>query len=108
MKILLCAWAAAAAAGLLFLLWRYLLKGRFPRRGRVSGRIPRIELSFQEAMADGVVSDEDIAVHYAPEVDAAVNTMISCGGRGDFVAAVNYTTGTGPATTTGTGSGRTR
>ena len=90
MRILLCAWAAAAAGGLLFLLWRYLLKGRFPRRGQVSGRVPRVELSFQEAMADGVLSDEDIAVHYAPEVDAAVNTMISCGGRGDFVAAVNY------------------
>ena len=90
MRTLLFAVAAAAAGGLLFLLWRYLLKGRFPRQGRVSGRPARIELSFEEAMGDGVLSDEDLAIHYAPEVDAAVNTMISCGGRGDFVAAVNF------------------
>ena len=87
MKTLLFALAAALVA---CLLWRYLLKGRFPRRGQVSGHCPRVELSYEAALADGVLSDEDIAVHYAPEVDAAVNTMISCGGRGDFVAAVNF------------------
>lgn len=81
---------AAAALGLLFLLWRYFLKGRFRPKGRTSGVPARVELSFEEAMADGVLSDEDIAVHYAPEVDAAVNTMISCGGKGDFVTAVNF------------------
>ena len=89
-QILLCAVLLLAAAGLGFLLWRYFGKGRFPKNGRVSGVPERIERSFAEAMADGVLSDEDIAFHYAPEVDAAVNTMISCGGRGDFVAAVNY------------------
>lgn len=76
---------AIAAVGLLFLVWRLLLKGRFRGRRPASGGPARIERSFTEAM-----TDEDIAVHYAPEVYAAVNTLVSCGGRGDFVAAVDY------------------
>lgn len=87
MKTLLIVLAALGAA---FLLWRLLLKGRFSLRTRGADRPARVELSFEEAMADGVLSDEDIAVHYAPEADAAVNTLVSCGGRGDFVAAVNF------------------
>lgn len=71
-------------------LWELFFLGRIPAGNHVSGVPERIELSFEEAMADGELSDEDIAVHYAPEVKAAVNTMVSCNGRGDFVTAVNY------------------
>lgn len=81
----------AVCTGILlcFLIWKYFFRGRF-RLGCASGTEPRIELSFEQAMEDGILSDEDLAVHYAPEVLAAVNTMLSCGGRGDFVTAVNY------------------
>lgn len=67
--------------------WR-LLHGRgfFVSRDLPS----RVQMTWEAAMADGVVSPEEIAVHYAPEIDAAVNVLLSGGGRGDFLAAVDY------------------
>jgi len=50
----------------------------------------RIELGWEEAMADGEISQEEIAVHYAPEIHAAVNVLLSDSGRGDFLAAVDF------------------
>lgn len=91
MKIIGTVFVAIAALTVLFLLYRYLLKGRFCRnKSKRSGLVPRVELSFEEAMEDGTLSDEELAVHYAPEVYSAVNTMVSVGGKGDFVTAVNY------------------
>ena len=69
-------------------LWRDLVPGR--TSSRTSGTAARVELSWEEALADGVLTEEEIAIHYAPEIDAAVNTVISSGGRGDFLAAVDY------------------
>ena len=50
----------------------------------------RVELSWDEAMADGAISDEEIAIHDAPEILAAVNVLLSDSGRGDFLAAVDF------------------
>ncbi len=33
---------------------------------------------------------EEIAIHYAPQIDQAVNVLLSAGGRGDFITAVDY------------------
>ena len=36
----------------------------------------RVELSYDEAMADGCITDEEIATHYAPDILAAVNVLL--------------------------------
>ncbi len=75
----------------LFPLGKALLASRWNLTGRAaSGRVPRVEMSWEAAMADGVLSQEELAVHYAPEIHAAVNTLLSSSGRGDFLAAADY------------------
>ena len=46
--------------------------------------------TWASAMQDGVLTHEEIAIHYAPQIDQAVNVLLSAGGRGDFITAVNY------------------
>ncbi len=72
----------------LFLAGKALLYGRWTAGRRAAP--PRIELSFENAMEDGVLTPEEIAVHYAPEVHAAVNVLISSSGKGDFISAVDF------------------
>ena len=67
-----------------------LLWGRWNLSGRASGKVPRVELTWEEAMADGEITGEELAVHYAPDILAAVNVLISESGRGDFLAPVDY------------------
>lgn len=50
----------------------------------------RVEIAWSQAVADGVILPEEVAVHYAPEINAAVNVLLSDSGRGDFLAAVDY------------------
>lgn len=47
------------------------------------------DLPYAEAIKDGI-DHEDIAIHYAPQIDQAVNVLLSAGGRGDFITAVDY------------------
>ena len=62
--------------------------------GRPTGERPaqpaRVELSYDEAISDGQVTDGEIAAHYAPDILAAVNVLLSGSGRGDFLAAADY------------------
>ncbi len=69
------------------LLWRLLYgRGLF-----VSSTAPaRIDMTWENAMADGLITPEEVAAHYAPQIDQAVNVLLSRGGRGDFITAVNY------------------
>ena len=46
--------------------------------------------TWTQDMADSVLTHEEIAIHYAPRIDQAVNVLLSAGGRGDFITAVNY------------------
>lgn len=49
-----------------------------------------LDIPYESAMADGVITHEEIAIHYAPVIDQAVNVLLSHGGRGDFITAVDY------------------
>ena len=49
-----------------------------------------LDFPYESAMADGVITAEEIAIHYAPQIDQAVNVLLSGGGRGDFITAVDY------------------
>jgi hypothetical protein len=49
-----------------------------------------VELTYADAAADGLITPEEIAVHYAPEINAAVNVLISGAGKGDFITAVDF------------------
>ena len=83
--LILC---AALLCFLVFLFCKAMWYGRGTSRARA---VPgRIELSYEEATADGSLSFEEIAVHYAPEVRAAVNVLISESGKGDFISAVDF------------------
>ena len=48
------------------------------------------DLPYTGAIKDGLLDHEEIAIHYAPQIDQAVNVLLSEGGRGDFITAVNY------------------
>ncbi|MBQ2953528.1 MAG: hypothetical protein IJE07_08210 [Clostridia bacterium] len=48
------------------------------------------DVAWEAAEADGVISPEEVAQHYAPVIDQAVNVLLSEGGRGDFITAVDY------------------
>lgn len=48
------------------------------------------QLSWDDATADGALTHEEIAIHYAPVIDQAVNVLLSAGGRGDFITTVDY------------------
>ena len=48
------------------------------------------DLPYTGAIKDGVLDHEEIAIHYAPQIDQAVNVLLSAGGKGDFITAVNY------------------
>ena len=48
------------------------------------------DLPYTGAVQDGVLDHEEIAIHYAPQIDQAVNVLLSAGGKGDFITAVNY------------------
>jgi len=49
-----------------------------------------LDYPWESAMSDGEITPEEIAIHYAPVIDQAVNVLLSEGGRGDFITAVNY------------------
>ena len=70
--------------------WR-ILYGRnliaIPHDTALSGTL---DLPYESAMADGILTHEEIAIHYAPQIDQAVNVLLAAGGRGDFLTAVNY------------------
>lgn len=48
------------------------------------------DFTYESAIADGTITPEEVAVHYAPVIDQAVNLLLSAGGRGDFITAVDY------------------
>ena len=61
--------------------------------GRGWGAAPHVEpldISYGFAAADGQITHEEVAAHYAPQIDQAVNVLLSAGGRGDFITAVDY------------------
>ena len=68
--------------------WRWLygrnLTDSYPYRAMI------IDKPWDSAMQDGALTHEEIAIHYAPQIDQAVNVLLSAGGRGDFITAVNY------------------
>lgn len=70
--------------------WR-LVYGRnlidIPHDTELSGTL---DMPYESAMQDGILSHEEIAIHYAPSIDQAVNVLLSAGGRGDFITAVDY------------------
>lgn len=74
----------------IFCLAKALLWGRWNLQGKVSGEVPAVSLSYEEAMADGKLSDLELAEHFAPKIYAAVNVLLSDSGRGDFIAAVDF------------------
>lgn len=83
------------AAGLLLIAlllfaagWRLLCGRQFFGKRNITPGI--LDVPYASAMEDGVLSHEEIAIHYAPQVDQAVNVFLSRGGRGDFITAVNY------------------
>lgn len=85
------------AIGILLLIHLIGLVGWRLLYGRNLFGIPRdaelpspIDKPYESAMADGVLTHEEIAIHYAPRIDQAVNVLLSAGGRGDFITAVNY------------------
>lgn len=53
-------------------------------------KFDEVHLSWEDAMADGALTHEEIAIHYAPVIDQAVNVLLGAGGRGDFITAVDY------------------
>lgn len=91
-KILGRAVKCLGAAVLLLLTLTLLKAGLWGRWhfGEVEPQPARIELTWEGAMADGTLSPEEIAVHYAPEIHAAVNVLLSDSGRGDFLAAADF------------------
>lgn len=80
--------AAALAALAAVLCWRLLYGRVLLTADRQS--VPAADVAWAQAVADGMVSHEEVAVHYAPEIDAAVNVLLSGAGRGDFITAVDY------------------
>ncbi len=48
------------------------------------------DFPWESAVKDGVIDHEEIAIHYAPQIDQAVNVLLSAGGKGDFITAVDY------------------
>ncbi|MBR3764370.1 MAG: hypothetical protein IKK57_07445 [Clostridia bacterium] len=63
----------------------------YARNWRGTAHAPQtLDVPWSCAAADGVISPEEIALHYAPQIDQAVNVLLSSGGRGDFITAVNY------------------
>ena len=73
---------------LLFFIGKALLYGRWSSARRSVP--PRIALTYEDAMADGTLTPLEIATHYAPEVHAAVNVLISSSGKGDFISTVDF------------------
>ena len=71
---------------LVTLAFRFL----YARPWRSPADVAALDCTFADAMADGAISPEEIAIHYAPQIDQAVNVLLSHGGRGDFITAVNY------------------
>ena len=53
-------------------------------------KLSEITTTWADNLADGVLTHEEIAIHYAPRIDQAVNVLLSAGGRGDFITAVDY------------------
>lgn len=49
-----------------------------------------LDFPYGSAMQDGAITPEELAIHYAPVIDQAVNVLLSEGGRGDFITAVDY------------------
>jgi len=84
-------WTGIALLLLLaFLVVKRLLWGRWSGNGAASGQVPELQCSLEEAMSDGVISEEELVTHYAPEILAGVNVLLSGSGKGDFLAAADY------------------
>ena len=78
-------------AALLFILgWRWLYGRDLLDSPHDLDKWSTRDLPYAEAIKDGVLDHEEIAIHYAPQIDQAVNVLLSEGGRGDFITAVNY------------------
>lgn len=86
LKLLLC---LLLLGGLVTLGFR-LLYGRSWGNATDAARPEAVDVSYEAAMADGVLTPEELAIHYAPTIDQAVNVLLAAGGRGDFITAVNY------------------
>ncbi len=63
--------------------WRLLCGRRMP--WQQANPVTAADTAWSQTL-----THEDIAVHYAPQIDAAVNVLLSAGGRGDFITAVDY------------------
>lgn len=70
--------------------WRLLYGRRLLTGAQQADLTASIDLPYASAMADGVLTHEEIAIHYAPQIDQAVNVLLAAGGRGDFLTAVDY------------------
>ncbi len=79
--------AAVVGAGALFAAGKALFFGRNPADAALPARV---ELSYAEAAADGTVTPLEVAVHYAPEIRAAVNIFLSGSGKGDHLASADF------------------
>lgn len=65
----------------------------YARNWRGTRELPQpglLDFPYESAIADGVITPEEVAIHYAPKIDQAVNVLLSEGGRGDFITAVDY------------------
>ena len=78
----------AAIAGVI--AFRFLYARDYLDSPNDMDKFDEVHLSWEDATADGVLTHEEIAIHYAPVIDQAVNVLLSEGGRGDFITAVNY------------------
>ena len=70
--------------------WRFLYGRNLFAIPHDTGLQGALDVPWESAIADGVITHEEIAIHYAPQIDQAVNVLLSEGGRGDFITAVNY------------------
>lgn len=76
------------AALIVTLAFRFLYARNW--RNDYSDSVYSIDILYESALSDGAISPEEVAVHYAPVIDQAVNVLLSHGGRGDFITAVDY------------------
>ena len=52
--------------------------------------VPTVDYAWEDVIRGGTTDHALLAQHYAPVIDQAVNVLLSEGGRGDFITAVDY------------------
>ena len=72
------------------LAWRWLYARDIVDSPHDLDKLSEITTTWADDLSDGALTHEEIAIHYAPRIDQAVNVLLSAGGRGDFITAVNY------------------